>query len=319
MSFARPEWLWLLAAAPVVALGLGAARLRAARRARRIDPRFAGSGAASRTLFSAAASAALALALAGPQWGTKETAFEVPETDVVFLFDTSGSMLTRDAWPDRFSRARTFARGLLHSLPAPARVGLVRVEGEGEVLSPLTLDHAAIENALAEIVPRGAAVPGSDLGDGVRRAAALLSSREARGRAVVFFSDGEDLDARLREQAAACAARGIVVDTVLVGSAAGGPVPARGGGFQKDASGRPVVSRADAAAMREIAGRTGGGFTDASAADASPARLAASLGRLERSLRGRRQREPVDRSPWAFALAAAAWTGALLPAAGRPR
>lgn len=319
MSFARPEWLWLLAGVPVLVILAEAAHRRAASRTRSLDPRFPGAGSALRQACLGAAAAGLAVALAGPRWGMRETALEVPETDVVFLMDTSGSMLTRDVSPDRFSRVRAFARELLRDLPAPARTGLVRVEGEGEVLAPLTLDHVALANALGEVVPRGAVVPGSDLGDGLRKAEALLSSRGARGRAVVLFSDGEDLDANLVEQAAACRARGIVVDAVLVGTEGGGPVPARGGGFLLDGSGRPVLSHADASAMRRVASLTGGQFLDASPAAVSPALLAASLARLESGPEQRRSREPVDRSAWALGLAAAAWTGMLLPASRRAR
>lgn len=309
MSFARPAWLWGLAASPAIGLVLWAAHRRAVLRMRRINARFEGGAAAARIVLAVATAAALALALSGPRWGFEETTVPVPETDVVLLLDTSGSMLARDVTPDRFSRVRTFARSLLHSLPASARVGLVRVEGEGEVLTPLTLDHKAVENALGEVVPRGAAVAGTDLGAGLRTAAALLSARESRGRAVVLFSDGEDLDSGLRGEAAACAERGIVVETVVAGTRAGGPVPSRDGGFQNDAKGRPVVSRADPGELEEIARGTGGAFGDVSRD--SPAALAASLSRLERSSKSPLQRRPVDRSGWAFAAAAAAWTGGL--------
>jgi Ca-activated chloride channel family protein len=317
MSFARPEALWLLAASPSLAAILWTAQNRAARRMRSLSPRFSAGRAGVRIALSAACAAALALALAGPRWGLREMSRQVAETDVVLLVDTSGSMLAHDVSPDRFARVRMFGRSLLRMLPPTARVGLVRVEGEAEVLSPLTLDHAAVENAFLEIVPRGAAVPGSDLGDGLRKAEALLASRESRGRAVVLFSDGEDLGANLEDEASACGRRGIVIETVLAGTEKGGPVPAREGGFQRDGAGRPVVSRAGPAAMRNIAGRTGGVFTDASPPTSSASPLAASLSRLESSPRGHRQREPVDRSPWAFAAAAAAWAASLLPSGRR--
>jgi Ca-activated chloride channel family protein len=319
VSFAHPALLWLLAAAPLLAAARWLALRHSLRLSRRLDPAFPAAGIARRILLPAAAAAALALALAGPRWGLRVTAARVPETDVVFLVDTSGSMLTRDVSPDRFSRIRAFGRSLLRKLPAGTRVGLVRVEGQGEVISPLTLDRAAVENALDELSPRGAATPGSDLGDGLRKAEALLASRQSRGRSIVIFTDGEDLEGDFRKYAAECAASGIVINTVGAGTPSGGPVPARDGGFQRDDKAQPVVSRADESALREVARSSGGEFTDVSRTDASAAPLAASLAAMESVQRGRAHREPIDRTPWALAAAALAWTGCLLTARGGVR
>ena len=305
MTWGDPRWLWAIAAAPLAAAAVDLAGRRAFRAVRRLDPSFRPRGRA-RALLPAAAVALLAAALARPQWGFRRVFTASPETDVALLVDTSGSMLARDAAPDRFGSARLFARDLLRRLPETARAAVVRVEGDGEVICPLTLDRAAAENALEELSPRGAAAPGSDLGRGVRTALALLSSRPSRVRAIVLLSDGEDLDAGLRDAVAECRRRGITVDTVAVGTEAGAPMPSRTGGILTE-GGAPVVSRAHPAELAALARETGGRFALASR-PAAAASFAASFRAGPGFGRGAPAREPISRAAWPLGGAIAAWT-----------
>ena len=310
MTWADPRWLWAAAAAPVAAVGLDLARRRALRAVRRLAPSFHGAPR-WRALLPAAAIALLSAALARPQWGFRRVPAASPETDVVFLLDTSGSMLARDAAPDRFGAARLFARDLLRRLPETARAGIVRVEGEGEVICPLTLDRPAAESALEELTPRGASAPGSDLGRGVRTAEALLSARPSRVRDIVLLSDGEDLDADLADAVAECRRRGIRVDAVAVGTESGAPVPARTGGVLTE-GGSPVVSRAHPRELEGLARQTGGTFTAASNPSAA-ASMAAAFRSGAAFGKGSPAREPVSRAAWPLAGAVAAWGAWSLP------
>ncbi|MGH9442621.1 MAG: vWA domain-containing protein, partial [Thermoanaerobaculia bacterium] len=260
MRWAEPVWLWGVPGAACLGLLLRAAQTRALRMTRRLDPRFTGRGTWRVCVLPSLCLALIFLALARPQWGYRSVASVSPGTDSVLVFDTSGSMLTRDVSPDRFAREKVFVRELLRDLPENVRIGLVRVEGEGSVVSPLTLDREALKTSLDELVPRGTDTPGSDLGSGVRTATALLSARGSRSRAIVLLSDGEDLDDGLQEAVRDAVRRGIAFDTVCSGTAAGGPVPARGGGFLSDGSAGPVVSHAHPEKMRQIAADSGGVF-----------------------------------------------------------
>jgi len=316
MIWAEPRWLWGIAAALLVAAAAEAARRRALGRVRTLDPGFS-ARPRWRVLLPAAGTALLAAALARPQWGFRAVPSASPQTDVAILLDTSGSMLARDAAPDRFGAARLFARDLVRRLPETARIAVVRVEGDGEVVCPLTLDRDAAENALEELTPRGAGAPGSDLGRGVRTALALLSARPSRVRAIVLFSDGEDLDAGLREAAAECRRRGIVLDTVAAGSEAGAAVPSRSGGILTE-GGSPVVSHARPGDLAALARATEGRFALA-ASPSGAAELAASFaGTGTGGGRGAPVREPISRSAWPLAGALAAWTGWWAPRRERP-
>lgn len=314
MRWAEPLWLWGVPGALCLGMLLRAAQLRALRFTRRIDPQFAGRGVLRACFLPAICLALLFAALARPQWGYRRVPSLSGHGDLVLVLDTSGSMLTRNVSPDRFSKAKIFARDLLRDLPDLWRVGLVRVEGEGSVISPLTLDRDALRNSLDELAPRGSDTPGSDLGDGIRKAIALLSSRASPTRDIILFSDGEDLDEGLDAAIREAGRRGIRVDTVCSGTPAGGPVPARGGGFVTESRG-PVVSRADPEKMKSIAAGTGGIFL---AAEASPGTLAARLRSPGSASSGWSNREPADRSTWPLSLAILAWSAAQLPRRGRP-
>jgi Ca-activated chloride channel family protein len=305
MIWAEPRWLWGAAAAPLLAVFLDLARRRAALAVHRIDPTFQ-RRRGMRVALPAIAMALLCAALARPEWGFRRVLTASPETDVVILIDTSGSMLARDAAPDRFTRARFFARDLLRRLPENVRSAVVRVEGEGEVICPLTLDRVAAESSLEELLPRGSGVPGSDLGSGVRKALALLGARLSRAKTIVLLSDGEDLDAGLKGAIAECRRSGVVLDTVSVGTVAGAPVPARDGAVLTD-GGAPVVSRAHPDDLEALARATGGKFVNLSLPSSGTGSL--SRGFEDTAGLGRRTpaREPISRSAWPLSGAIIAW------------
>lgn len=314
VTWGDPRWLWGIPAAAILALAVDAAARRASGSVRRLDPAFR-PRARARALLPAAAAALLCAALARPQWGSRPAPAPTSENDVVLLLDTSGSMLARDVSPDRFTRARLFARDLLRLLPDNVRAAVVRVEGEGEVVCPLTLDRSAAEDALEELVPRGASAPGSDLGSGVRASLALLAGRTSRGKSIVLLSDGEDLDAGLEAAAEECRRRGVTLDAALAGTSSGAPVPSREGGVLVD-SGSPVVSRSRPELLEPAVRATGGRIFSLASPPAAAEAIARSLREATRP--GARQplREPISRSPWPLAGAIGAWALWWIPRGG---
>jgi Ca-activated chloride channel family protein len=311
VTWADPRWLWGIPASVVLAMAVDVAARKAKASVRRLDPAFRGRSRA-RAILPATAAALLCAALARPQWGLRPSPSPTAESDVVLLVDTSGSMLVRDVAPDRFTRTRLFARDLLRRLPEGVRVAVVRVEGEGEVVCPLTLDRAAAEDALEELVPRGASAPGSDLGNGVRTSLSLLAARPSRAKSIGLLSDGEDLDAGLKSAAEECRRRGVVLDAAVAGTASGGPVPARDGGVLVD-GGSPVVSHSRPELMEPAVRATGGRILSLASSAAAADALAAGL--RDSSRPGGRQpvREPISRSAWPVAGAIGAWALWRLP------
>ncbi|MEO6786445.1 MAG: VWA domain-containing protein, partial [Chthoniobacteraceae bacterium] len=270
LHFAHPEFLWIIAAVPLLVLLL--IRAEARRRealdrliAARLQPRLAGSVSVARRRWGFALlllGLALSLvALARPQWGFTWEEKKVRGRDIIVAIDTSKSMLATDLQPNRLTRAKLAAEDLLTQLEGD-RVGLIAFAGTSFLQAPLTSDFGAVRESLQEldtdIIPRG----GTDLADAIRAADEAFGKGESEHRALILFSDGEEL-----EEDAVVAARKFRdrfhIFTVGLGSTDGSliPVPTKGGGteFLRDEQGQYVKSKLDEARMREVA-EAGGGF-----------------------------------------------------------
>ena len=275
--FAEPAMLLsgLLLAAVAAGALLFSVRRRAARSAALVSPALAAKAGLAPAGGFPAAGAVLTLlvalglggALARPRWGkTTETA-QRRGADVVFVLDTSASMRAADVSPSRFVLARQAAQSLLSRLGSD-RAALIACEGEAQALVPLTLDAAAVGLFLDAMEPGMGAKPGTSLASGLAAAADLFPAGSAGGRNAVVFSDGEDLEGGVDAAIARAKAEGITVHAVFVGApgGTGAPVPdvdaaGRTRGFKSDASGQPVLSKADPELLRRLAAQTGGSFT----------------------------------------------------------
>jgi Ca-activated chloride channel homolog len=275
--FAEPALLLpgLLLAAVAAGALVFSVRRRNARSAALVSPPLAAKAGLAPAASFPAVSAVLVLlvalglggALARPRWGkTAETA-QRRGADVVFVVDTSASMRAADVSPSRFVLARQAAQSLLSRLGSD-RAALISCEGEAQALVPLTLDAAAVGLFLDAMEPGMGAKPGTSLASGLAAAADLFPAGSAGGRNAVVFSDGEDLEGGVDAAIARAKAEGITVHAVFVGAlgGTGAPVPevdaaGRTSGFKTDASGQPVLSKADPELLRRLAAETGGSFT----------------------------------------------------------
>ena len=275
--FAEPAMLLpgLLLAAVAAGALVFSVRRRAARSAALVSPALAakaglapaGGFPAAGTVLTLFVVLGLGGALARPRWGkTAETA-QRRGADVVFVLDTSASMRAADVSPSRFVLARQAAQSLLSRLGSD-RAALIACEGDAQALVPLTLDAAAVGLFLDAMEPGMGARPGTSLASGLAAAADLFPAGSTGGRNAVIFSDGEDLEGGVDGAIARAKAEGITVHAVFVGAlgGSGAPVPevdaaGRTIGFKSDASGQPVLSKADPELLRRLAAETGGSFT----------------------------------------------------------
>ena len=236
----------------------------------------------------AAALGLMGLALAGPQWGAQEVEQQTVALSVVLVLDISESMWAEDVVPNRFERQLLQARRLLTELTGH-RLGLVAFAGSAYVLSPLTIDHSALQLYLDALDPSMAGTPGSSPSKAIRRAVSLLrkDSYEGGDRAMVILSDGESHDEErdVAEAARMAAAERIYIYAVGIGSERGEPIPRydrmgeRIGGYKRDDRGEIVLSRMSVDPLAGAARRTGGFW--ARADEGGVARVLAALSELE--------------------------------------
>lgn len=316
MKFARPDLLPLVLLLPLLVAILVTATARRRRRVAGLlgEPatiaRLGGAGLLRfppvRLLLLVVAAAAVALAATGPSWGRRVVQGESEALNLVLALDVSKSMLARDIAPSRLERERLLVRRLLRELGGD-RFGLVAFAGRAYVLSPVTIDHSAIELYLDALDPGIVSQGGSSLQSALLQATDLARGVEggAGDRVVVLVSDGEALEDEdgILQAARRAASAGVRVFTVGVATTAGAPVPevdpGTGAvvGYKHDETGAQVQSRLGEGLLRRIADRTDGEYLHILDGDVV-ARLASELGRLERGALGNEQRtEPVERFP----------------------
>ena len=234
--FAVPGLLWLALAAPAAAT----AAFWLWRRRLRADAAWAAPGlwqrlTAGRAPRRRAVSVALlalavlgaALALARPRWGSEAETVERRGVDLVFVLDSSLSMAARDVTPSRLWVAKALIRRLAEEMPGN-RVALVESEGEGQVLTPLTVDAAVLDLLLDAVEPGSLPVPGTELAPGLDTALGLFAERRRPRRRPPHHRPGLRRrgprrragagGGRLREE-------GVVVAALGVGTPAGAPLP----------------------------------------------------------------------------------------------
>jgi Ca-activated chloride channel family protein len=241
------------------------------------------------------------LALAGPEAGFRVVPIEQKESNRVIAIDVSLSMAARDLGPSRLDAAKAVAKRIIDA--QPGRVGLVVFESAAEVVSPLTSDGDAVDALLDSIQAGEVSSPGSDLSVALNAALRLVGGDAGQTGDIVVISDGEDQGTALDASIAKLKQRGIVVSTVLVGSAGGSTIPrAEGGGDLRDDNGEIVTTYARPEVLQKIARETGGKFYANPFGEHALDTLATTGGVLKQ----RNVRVPMERYQWPLAFACVA-------------
>ena len=229
------------------------------------------------------------MAAAGPRWGLESVEEQTAAADLVLALDVSKSMLARDVPPNRLERERVLARRVLRELPGD-RIGMVAFAGRAYILSPMTVDHGALQLYLDALDPEIVSQGGSSLASAIRQATDLaLGARESRRGAVLLVSDGEALEEEdaVRQSASRAARAGITIHTVGVGTLEGAPIPEEGSdgqveSYKRGPDGEIVVTLLHEELLRDVAATTGGRYVRLGEAGATDAVLGALRG-LERT------------------------------------
>ncbi len=260
MSFARPEYLWLLTALVPLAFSVALGRIRRAQEWSALvqGGRLLGDGG----LSWLAAIGCLIVALAQPRWGLASAPPIPPGHDVVLVLDVSRSMGAEDAVPNRLGIAVEAASSLVKVLRRTDgnRAAVVAFAGRGVIRCPLTEHLGAVDDTLHELKPGEVRPGGTDLAAALDTALDAFDDQEhAEGRAIVLFTDGEDLAGSLSLELDRLRASHVVVHTVAVGDAAQGhEVPSGRGGEPLRYKGKVVLSKRDDRSLDAIAKATGG-------------------------------------------------------------
>ena len=271
MSFLYPNVLWFLLLVPALAAlvvlawrstGQGWRKLVSAKHQELVHRRSLWRTALPAT-FGLLALTCCIIALARPINGYREGGATATGRNLLIALDISRSMETEDVKPSRLAEARAAAYELIDALPGD-KIGLIVFSGEADLVVPLTYDHTALRDALEQVNRSWAGVGGTNFGLVLRKAMQDFkrSTPEGSTNALVILSDGEDTVNSSLEIAEEAKESKLLVITVGIGTAAGGPIPdVRGeNGLWQDANGKHVISKLNTDSLINFAKATGGDY-----------------------------------------------------------
>ena len=270
MSLGAPQSFWGLLAIPfVVALFLTAEK-RGEKRLRefvsaRLLPQLAGTvnrfRRALRFALQLLGLAFALIALAQPRWGYTFQDVKRKGLDLLIAVDTSRSMLSNDVQPNRLERVKLAAQDLINELQGD-RVGLIAFAGRAFLQAPLTIDYGAVVESINDLDTKTVPEGGTNISEAIALASRTFGKSAMGNRALIIFTDGEELSGDAVKSAKAAADAGVRIFTVGVGTPQGSLIPISGENgetaFVKDSAGQVVKSKLDEKRLREVAQASGG-------------------------------------------------------------
>lgn len=268
MTFANPEFLFLLAIVPILIFwyfrrgGKGAATLRYSnlnlvkvveRVSRRRKYRHLG------FILRILALSLLIVCVARPQSSHTEDEILTEGVDIIIALDISSSMRAEDFKPNnRLEAAKVVAADFIKGRKND-RIGMVVFAAKSFTQCPLTLDYGILLNFLDE-VDIGMIEDGTAIGMAIANAANRLRDSKAKSKIVILLTDGENNRGQLDPVTAAKVAEAFNIRIYTIGMGTRGtalrPVddPIFGTRYVR------VPVRIDEATLKQIAEITNGAY-----------------------------------------------------------
>jgi len=197
MEFLNIEFLWLLAAIPLLALWY---YYTGKYKSNTLN--FSNSEAFSDSksfvvliepilrIFRMIALALLIIALARPQVIDMSTRVKNNQgIDIVMAIDVSASMLAKDLKPNRLEALKDVAANFIRSRTTD-RIGLVEYAGESYTKTPITSDKSIILRSLKEIEYNTIIEGGTAIGMGLATSVNRIKDSKAISKVVILLTDG---------------------------------------------------------------------------------------------------------------------------------
>lgn len=315
MSFEDPVWLRIT---PILVLLFGGVLAYGFRRRDALLGRFAASRLLNQLTEQASftrawikagcillAVLAIGIAHARPLLGVEWSERKARGLDIVFILDSSKSMLATDLRPTRLDRAKLAIIDLVERLEGD-RIGLIAFAGQAFLQTPPTLDYSTFYESLDAIDPSIMTSGGSDLGNAIDEATKAFPSQN-NIKVVVLLTDGEDLSGNAASAATRAREDGIQVFTIGIGTPEGEYLRIRNEQgieeFVRDSSGQPILSKLDENTLQAIAQATGGIYSQLSS-DSLDQLYNSVIARLPREERESELQEiDIERFQWALTFA----------------
>ena len=197
------------------------------------------------------------LALAGPSWRQLPQPVYDSPLHRVLVMDLSTAMNAADIKPSRLARSKLLAQQLLNN-QQEGDTALVAFAAEAFAVVPLTSDRGTVSHLLSSLSTELMPSTGDNLAAGINEARHLLEQGGAnRGDIIVLTASPPD--AAARDAVEHARQSGFRTHILAAGTPQGAPIPAPGGGWQRDSRNAITLARLPANELAELA-RSGGGL-----------------------------------------------------------
>lgn len=198
------------------------------------------------------------IALANPRVPDDASAEMRRGIDAVIALDVSNSMLATDVPPSRLAQAQKLLSNLIDQMPND-RIGLVVFAGNAYTQMPLSTDHEAAKLFITTAGPNMVPEQGTSVADALLQSNAAFEEGSQRFKTIILVTDGETHDEEALPTVQELAKKGVMVNTVGIGSPAGSTImDAETGRPKTDDGGQPVVSRLNEELLQQVAQATNG-------------------------------------------------------------
>jgi Ca-activated chloride channel family protein len=209
------------------------------------------------------------IAVANPRKPDASSAEARKGIDLVIALDVSNSMLASDIAPNRLARAKQFISKLIDNLKDD-RIGLIEFAGNAYLQMPLTFDQSAARLYVSSAGPGAVPTQGTSIGDALKKAEIAFGEESDRFRSIVLITDGETHDEDALDKAKELAGKGVMINTIGIGSPEGTTIlDTATGGPKKDQAGQVVISKLNEQILQQIATVTNGTFVHLESAEAA--------------------------------------------------
>jgi Ca-activated chloride channel family protein len=202
--------------------------------------------------------------------------------DVVVSLDVSKSMLATDVQTSRLEKAKEFILKLMAEMPDD-RIGLVLFAGKAYMQMPLTVDHNAANLFVSSASPGAIQQQGTVISDALTMSSNVFNNQDRRFKTIVLISDGEGHDENAIETAKELSERGIMINTIGIGSPEGTFIidPSTGEN-KKDGSGNVVITKLNEDLLKQIAQNTNGAYIHLQNSNEAVNEMTAQLSQIEK-------------------------------------
>ena len=234
MSWANPNWLWLL----LLLIPLAGWHIWKHRKARNASltfsdiSNFSGISSSWKTygpflspILQCLAVALVVCAMARPQYKNTTVERNAEGIDIVLTLDISTSMKAEDLKPNRLEAAKNVAADFI-SKRVSDRIGLVLFALKSFTVVPPTLDYDLLNRLLGD-VEMGVVEDGTAIGMGLATAVNRLKESQAKSKVIILLTDGQNNSGEIDPVTAAdlAASYGIKIYTIGAGTRGTAPYP----------------------------------------------------------------------------------------------